>query len=449
MTKARDGTASEGGLRRQLLRAARGSVLVRVAALAATMGTSIVLARALGVDGYGTYAFVYALVTLLALPSQVGIPTLLVRETAKTHATGEWARMRGLWRWATRTILTTSLAVAALAALGVLVFRDEAQDPARLATLAAGLVLVPLIALGNARGAALRGLRRIVSGQLPETVVRPLLLMAFVGAAWAIRGAVAPATAMALHVLAGLLAFAFGGWLLWRARPAETAGVEPDLAQAPAWWRSALPLALIAGMQVVGAQSGVILLGLFRDGPDVGIYKVATSAATIALFGLQTANMVTGPYIARLHATGEKARLQKVASGGALVSGAITLPVFLAFAFGGEWLIARLYGDAFTAAYVPLVIVAAGQVFNALFGSVGQLLNMTGHERDAARWLGVASIGQVLLGLALVPSLGMVGAAVSASCAVVAWNIAFWRLALARTGIDGSVFGLLRRVPAP
>lgn len=431
------------GLRGQLLRAARGSVILRIVALASTMATSVVLARALGPSAYGTYAYVFAIVTLLALPSQVGIPTLLVRETAKAQAHEDWPRLKGLWTWATRVILVTSVVVAVIAALFV-AWRGTRTDADLRWTLAAGLLLVPLIALGNARGAALRGLRLIVRGQLPETVLRPVMLVLFVGGAWWFSGRMSAHAAMAWHVLAAALAFAIGALILWQARPAGVTTAHADLSHSRAWWHAALPLALISGLQVAGNQSGVIQLGWFRPQAEVGLYKVATSASTLALFGLQTANLVIAPHIARMHAVGDHTRLQRLASIGALASGALTLPVFLAFAFGGRWLIGLMYGNGYVDAYGPLLLLCAGQMFNAMFGSVGLLLNMTGYERHAARWLAVAACCNILLGLALIPRFGMMGAAVANVASLAVWNLAFWRLARRNLGVDGSVFSVLR-----
>jgi O-antigen/teichoic acid export membrane protein len=425
-------------LRDQLLRAARGSVLLRIVALSAAMATSVVLARALGPAAYGTYAYVFAIVTLLALPSQVGIPALLIRETAKAQAQEAWPRLKGLWAWATRTILLTSLVLAVAAAVAVVVRGDHIDSDLRW-TLVAGMVLVPLIALGNARGAALNGLRLIVRGQLPESIIRPLLLICFVGLAWMAGGQMSAPVAMAWHALAAAIAFAVGGAILWRARPVGLAAVTADTSYSPDWWRAALPLALISGLQVAGSQSGIILLGVFRPDAEVGEYKVATSAAALALFGLQTASLVIAPHIARLHTLGERSKLQRLASVGALAGVVMTLPVFLVFAIAGKWLIGLLYGSAYIGAYAPLLILAAGQMVNAFFGLNAGLMSMTGHERDAARWLTISAGSAILFSLILIPSLGMIGAALAYVFSMTVWNVAFWIIVSRKVGVDSSL----------
>jgi O-antigen/teichoic acid export membrane protein len=132
-----------------------------------------------------------------------------------------------------------------------------------------------------------------------------------------------------------------------------------------------------------------------------------------------------------------------MASVGALAAAVLTLPVFLAFVTGGRWLISLMYGDAYSDAYLPLVILSAGQVANALFGSVGLLLTMTGHERDVARWLTVSAACNILLATALIPFFGMVGAAGATVVSLLIWNLAFWRTAIRKVGVDGSILPLL------
>ena len=432
-------------LREQLLKAASGTLLLRVTSLVAMFIGSVVLARALGPAGLGVYSLVFAIVTLLALPAQVGIPTLLVRETAKAQAKEDWSVLSGLWRWSTRIIFLSSMLIT-LGAFLVVLMGGERLGSELVYTLMAGLVLVPLIALGNARGAALRGLRFIVRGQLPETVIRPVLLLVFVGGLLALGANVSSEKAMALHAAAAAIAFLIGAALLWRARPNAMIGVEADFSRTQQWLKAAIPLALIGALQIVSNQAGILLLGGFRAEDEVGIYKVATSAATLTLFGLQVVNLVMAPHMARLHAISDFERLQRLASVGAMVSSVLVLPALLVFIFIGDWLLALVYGAEFKAAYLPLIILTVGQVINALFGSVGLLLNMTGHERAAARWLTVSVLSNIGLGVLLIPQYGVLGAAVASVASLIIWNIAFWQLAKNKLGVDGSVLPAITRL---
>ena len=432
--------------RSALLGTSGTTLLLRAGSLGCTVLLSIALARTLGVEQFGVYSFVYALVTLIALPSQVGIPTLLVRETARLSAQGRWEDMNGLWYWSGRTILLIA-AIVVLAVAAWLLFQ-ESVDTATRGAMFAGLVLAPLIALGNARGAAMQGLNRIIRGQFPETVLRPALLLGLiVGVSFLLDRFEAP-QAMWLHALAALVALILGSVMLDRARPIESRAAGTRLRDANAWRRAAVPLALVTGLQVVGNQAGIVLLGVFAQEQDVGLYKIAVSAAALAVVGLQVANVVIGPQIARLHALENRREMQVVASKGVLIGSSLTIPVVLVLGIWGPLILGWMYGPAFAPAYSALTILLIAQAINALFGSVGLLLTMTGLERRAASILGAAACIQILLSLLLIPSLGISGAALATLASTLIWNAGFWILARRSLGVDGSIVSALKAVPA-
>ena len=73
--------------------------------------------------------------------------------------------------------------------------------------------------------------------------------------------------------------------------------------------------------------------------------------------------------------------------------------------------------------FIPLVILTLGQLANASFGSVGALLNMTGHEKDAMKGM-MYSLGvNFVLAFLLIPIYGMVGAATSTAVSLMVWNM--------------------------
>ncbi|MFW6089999.1 MAG: oligosaccharide flippase family protein, partial [Gemmatimonadota bacterium] len=95
--------------------------MLRVSSAAVSLVVSILLARMLGPEGYGIYAFAYAVIMLLALPAQAGLPTLLVREVARYEADERWGLLAGLLRRSNQLVgLLTVLIVAGAAAVMLL-----------------------------------------------------------------------------------------------------------------------------------------------------------------------------------------------------------------------------------------------------------------------------------------------------------------------------------------
>jgi O-antigen/teichoic acid export membrane protein len=439
-----------GVLRGAIVRGAAGSAAVKAGQALAALVVTVVLARALGPAGFGLYAFAQAVVMLLVLPASFGLPQLVLRETARAQAAGDWGRLRGLWRWAGLRVLGLSLAAAALllAGGGLAAAAGDPRGPA----LMIGAALLPLIGLGNLRGEALQGLRHVVLGQLPERLLRPAGLAGLAAVAFFPAGlAASPAAAMALHAAAAALAFAAGAWWLHRKRPAALAGPgrPAPVYDGPAWWAAAWPLGLSAGLLLVVQQADLIMLGLMRAEEEVAAYRAASQAGLLVVFGAQAVTAAVNPYMARRHAEGDRAGLQRLVRLAAAAMTLAALPLVALYAAAGDWLLAAAFGPAFAAGYAALVILAAGRLIHAAFGPAGMLLNMTGHERATLRGSATAAIANLVLNALLIPPFGMAGAAAATTATLTLWNAMLYHAARRRLGIDSACLRLLPGPPAP
>lgn len=419
-----------------------GSLGIKLLSGVLVLGSTILLARVLGPSAFGVYSFVYALAFLLMVPGELGLPQLVVRETARLRAGEHWALLGGLWRWSAMLSTALCLLVTLIAGLGgwLLAARLGVME---LATLGWGLLLVPLMVLSKLTGAGLRGLQRVLQGQLPELVIRQTVLLVLVAAVLVFPVVSLTADlAMALHVAGGVTALTLGTWWLLRHRP-PMLPAKPELEYDSArWFASAWPLALVASMHMLLQHTDLVMLGWFSTSENVGIYRVAVQGAAIVGFGLNAMNMVVAPEFARLYAGGDFARLQRTVTNCARVVLLLTLPIVVLLALFAGPVIVLVFGAEYSAGQFPLALLAAGQLGNALFGSVGFLLNMTGHERDAARGLVIAAVVNVMLNLALIPALGVNGAALATAFSLIMWNVLLWRAVRIRLGIDSTALGL-------
>lgn len=433
---------SRGGLRAQLLRGGAGSLVLRFANVGLSLGAAVVLARMLGVENFGIYSYVFALVSLLAVPAKFGLPGLVVRETAKAETTEKWGLMRGIWRWASLSATALSLVLAMAGGFFAWLFADHFTT-VQLVTFAWGLAFVPLLALGSLCGAGLRGLRKVIQGQLHDQVVRPVLLIVFVLVAgtFASQGVLGAEQAMALNVLATAIAFAVGAVLLQRARPTQLAAQSQPQYQIRAWFSSVLPFALIGGMQIVNMQIDIIMLGLFGTAHEVGLYKVAVRGAALVLIGLVAIRQVTSPYFARFYANREMDKLQRTATIVSRAALVMAAPAAIVFIFFGSPIIRVVFGEDYVDAYSPLATLAVFRLVGMGVGPVGSLLNMSGHERDTLKVMSVSAGCNIVLNAVLIPIYGMNGAAIATGTTFIGYRLVMWWLVRIRVGVDVSVLG--------
>jgi O-antigen/teichoic acid export membrane protein len=427
-------------LRRQVLGGAFGSAGLKVAGGLIALVLSIVLARTLGPEGFGMYAFAFSLITVLAFPAHLGLPVLVVREVAKTQLNGQWGLLRGLLRWTNLAVLLLSTAIA-LTMGAVLWMRSDTLDVARLQTLLWTLPLVPLIALGNLRGAVLRGLRRIVQSQLPELMLRPGLFLLLVLAV-AQAGSLTPPTAMALHAGAALATFVVGIVLMMRALPPEVRGSAPEY-RGSAWTASLMPLSFLAAMQIARQQGDVVLLGLLASEREVGIYRVVSQMSHAVVFGLVIVNAALAPQVARLYEGRDHASLQRLLTWTARLALLGAFPVFLVFATLGDRLIRTIFGVEYVEGHAALAILSAGHLVSVSAGAVILVLTMTGHERDTASSVAIAVALNLMLGFVLIPRFGAEGAAFASAATMIVWNVLLAIRIRQRLGMDSTALGIL------
>jgi O-antigen/teichoic acid export membrane protein len=435
--------AMQGKLGAVLVKGVLGTAGLRAASGAIGFVTAIVLAKLLGPSDYGTYSFVVALVGFLTIPSEFGLPKLAIREIAFANARKQWGLMRGFIIRAHQGIAVLTV-VLLLVGVAALLTWGRNFEAVKRECMWLGLALVPLVSLGALRGAMLRGLRKVVYGQIPEMIVRPLaLLLIVVFLSQLGRNMQSPVAVMGAQVAAVTTAFVVGLIMFLRHRPPELLTAEPQF-RTRAWLASTIPFALTAMLQLINGKLDVVLLGVFREHAEVGIYRVASQFGVFVIFGLQVVNAIQGPHIAHLFAKGDMERLQVMVTKSARAICSFAVPSVLVLVAFGPGIIRLAFGEQYLAAYVPMVILCAGQLVNSALGSVASLLNMTGNEKDVTRTFCIGAAVNVVLNATLTPTWGAVGAAIATSATLIVWNLIMCWLVWRRTGINSSPFFRLR-----
>lgn len=435
------------GIKAQLLRSGAGSIAVKVGNMLLGLVLAIILARTLGPEQYGVYAYVLVIITMLAMPAGFGLPNLIVRETAKAQAHEQWGVMLGVWRWSTLFSIKLTMVLALVAVIVVVVFEDFFSPFQRL-TLYWGVALLPFITLGQLRSAALRGLRRVVQGQLPDTIIRPSIFIVLIGGIiWLDMGLTA-SEVMALHVLAAALAFGAGAWMLLRAQPSELKNLLPVVSNSRKWLASSLPFALIGGMRLINQHTDIIMLGWFASAADVGVYHIVVQGGTLVIFGLTAINMTLAPYFSKMYVKNELESLQRLVTISARIILLVTVPVVFVFVLYGQQFLELVFGEEYAYGSTALAIMSIAQLFNASFGSVGLLLNMTGHEKQVAQGVAFAAVLNIVLNVLLIPLLGIEGAAIATAVTFFTWNVLLWRAVIKYVGVDTLAMPITRRLKA-
>lgn len=408
------GSLRSRSLRFRLARDTFGVAVIQVVSMGLGFLTNVILARFLGVKEFGLYAFAWSVLALLTMSATVGFPQLLVREIAASRAKGESSAVHGLICFSRRLVMSASVGLALLAGLGFWLFSSGLPLKA-LATLAIALVGLPLLALAELQGSALRGLDRILEGQMVQILVRPLSFLLLFGGTWLLAQGLMDATlAIGLQVVAAGMTLLVGELLLHRHLNYHSHRTFSPKRNST-WLRSALWLLLLALLNLIPQHAGVLLLGVMREAEEVGLYKVAYQTALLIPFGMMAVSTAVAPMLSQLYAAGDRSKLQRVtimASGAAFAS---AFPAALLFIVEGSWFIATIFGKSFISSANALTILAVGQLVNAPLALTGLLLLMTGFEQQLVLSVAIAYSLELLLHIILIPPLGVIGAAVAST----------------------------------
>jgi O-antigen/teichoic acid export membrane protein len=429
--------SGDSSLRAQMVRGTTGTLGVKLVNAGLTLLTSVVLARSLGAKGYGAYAYAVSWVSLLLIPATMGLDTLLTREAARCRTTDNWPVLKGVLSWSDHVVLPAALMIAAGIAAAVWLWA-ESLDPIVVDCLWASIPLLPVMAVIQLRGGSTRGLGKVIAAQVPMLVVLPLVFLGAVLVLHLVADLSAPRV-VALRTAGAVLAAAVAVWLLHRILPAEVRSALPEYHRR-SWLKSAVPFLFLNAAVILNQQVGVVMLGSMVGPAAAGVYDVARRMAMLVSFVLLAVNMPLGPIVANLYARGEIERLQRIVVKGARVAAAGSCVIAFALIILGPWIL-RLFGEGFTAGLPVLTILCLGEILSAAAGSVGLVLNMTGHERDTLRGVGVAAIGNVLLSALLIPLWGIFGAALAGAISTALWNVLLIIWMRRHVGLNSTVLG--------
>jgi O-antigen/teichoic acid export membrane protein len=420
---------------RKMLVSASATALLQAASGVMALVLAVLLARFLGSGGYGRYAVAFAWSSLLGVPAILGLNAFLVRGIAVYEVREQWSLMKGLLFRTNQLVLLTSTTIAVCGAIvAVTSMSSSFRGPFCVA-----MLLVPITALTLLRQGAMQAFGRVVSGQLPEYLIRPLLVIVGVVALELVgHGVLTPTTALLANVLGVTVAFVIGALLLRRALPDTLRALHPEFVTRK-WLRASLPMMLISGVWMANNYITTVIVGALDGSRAAGVYSVVQKGAEVIVILLYATNMPLAPAIARLHARGDQQGLEHTTERMARATLLVSAPVAAAFMVFPD-IFLGFFGGGFRAGATALMILAVSQLINAAAGPSGNVLLMTGQERIAVRGVAAGLLANVVLAVVLVPPLGVTGGAIAAGSSLVLWNTVLVVLARRLVGVNVTAF---------
>ncbi len=418
--------------------AAIGSIFIKFSSAFFALINAVLLTRMLTVEGFGIYILAFTTVTVLSIPVALGLPELITRYISKYEVEQNFAAIKGLLIRANVFVIYSTLVVLLIAFL-LYIFWWIKYDTSTVLTFWYSFILLPLLVYGELRAAALRGLKYIILGQMPDTFIRNFLFTLPLLVCFLLKVEMDPQTAMLWHCLSAVISFLIGIFFLNQKLLRNIRDLKPVFYN-NIWIKQALPYTLTTSVQIIKIRSLVYFLAYFWSVEIVAIYDVANRGASLVSFTVDALNKAISPYISVAFEKQNKDSLQKIVKKSSRLIFAMSFPVALIFIIGGKSLISWLFGADYTDAYLPLVILCIGHIVNTLSGPLIPIFNMTNNQKYLSRNQLIMMFVSLSISSPFIYYYGAIGAAVVFSTVIIVQNIFLLRYIKQKMNIGSTIF---------
>jgi O-antigen/teichoic acid export membrane protein len=389
----------------------------------ATFGANVLISRSFGDQGpsaLGIVTLASQLAFVAGAATRFGMDMAAVRRVAIDVGKGEAGR--------SRAVVSRAAAIAAVvSALGAIILWAGARPLASAlgagedewAFRAAALAL-PFVALCQVYLGGTRGLKIMRHTLYVYWAGQPLAWIGLMVLVWVLSRSVG-ATVLA-YALSWAVATA-AAWWLWRRETSSFPRLPAGRGEIGALVRYGAPRAPAALLSQLLFWTDYFVAARYVSSSDLGIYAASVRVAQALVLFLVAVNYMFSPYVADLHARGERDRLDALYKTLTrwMVAGTIPLLLLLMVVPGP---VLQLFGSRFDAGSAALRILLVGQLINVGVGSVGFILIMVGRTGWDLSVYAASFALDVAVAMLLAPSLGIRGAAIAQAVTMLVSNAA-------------------------
>jgi O-antigen/teichoic acid export membrane protein len=208
----------------------------------------------------------------------------------------------------------------------------------------------------------------------------------------------------------------------------------------PTWLATAAPIFVVEAFYLLLTYSDVIVVKQFRPPDEVAIYYAAAKTLSLVAFIYFSVAQTIAHKFAEYYVVGDRVRLADFLKLSIRLTFWPSLAMILILLAVGRPLLA-LFGRDFVSGYYLMFIIAIGLLARASVGPAERLLNMLGERRSCALVYAGSFAIDLILCVALLPSMGIAGAAIASSVALVCESASLFVIAKYRLGLHCFIFG--------
>jgi O-antigen/teichoic acid export membrane protein len=406
------------------------SLIVKTAAAGLIKGATAVVGfalmavttRTLGADESGLFLLGVSLLAALSIFFRLGLDNVVLRAVgAESLSLAAQSKLNTGLVWIALATVPFALLVCLFSGVvSVVVF----NKPEFSVVLQYCMLALPIMALLTMLAPAFQGLHRVVAAVVFQNLGISLVFLFAFSVLFAFTPDFLNAeSSAAIYALSAFLVLIVGLWLWFRQPKAQF--IFPSIKN-PEIWTASSNMWVASTMGLAVAYSGILVAGAYVAADELAYLIAAQRTALLVSFVLIVVNMVVAPHYARLWSEADVPAVRRLAKLSTRAMLVLALPVIVVMTLFSEFIMG-VFGEGFEQGAQLLVIIAVGQLINVATGSVGFLLNMTGHERDMRNVTMYSGPLTIVFAVWFTSSWGIVGAAYAMALGLSLQNLgALW-----------------------
>lgn len=411
------------------------SVFVKIIGLAMAMFSSVLLGRALGVEGFGIVELALQITTFLMILSAFGMPQLILKEVAIALGKGDWDHVRNSMYTSIifNGILSAliSFIIFLLSPYVAIEIFDTSDLVLPLRIMSFGIFFQTL---SRCLGSGINGLGKVWQSNLIDQSLSMILLVVFLLVSKLIFGNISLEITAYAYLLARFGVTMTIGYYCRSIFKANYSSSSVKKIQR-SFLKPASQLLIANGSVIIATSVSTIFLGILSSTKEVGLFNVASRVALLIIVFLQISNSALSPKIASLFKQGRVLELQTLLTRITSLLFLIGVASLAVFILAGKQILG-IWGEEFQEAYLYLLILSVGQLVNLSTGAVGIILIMTGHEKIVGRVSLVTMLLSIFLNFAFIKIWGGLGACIATSSILIFENLLKLKYSRKYTGLN-------------
>ncbi|MEO0543579.1 MAG: lipopolysaccharide biosynthesis protein [Pseudomonadota bacterium] len=417
-------------------RASLAAFVIRIVSAVIAFVSQIAFARMMGIQDYGIFVLVWISMVILGSLSCLGFQTAIIRFVPQYREKGSFDRMRGILL-ASRLVVLAASTVSALSVIAVTWFARDWIEPYYILPFIIGALCLPMISLGDTLDGTARAQGWTIRALTPSYLIRPLLILVFMACAYVAGYEIDALLGLQCAVVASYVT-TIGQLFLVTKDIDATIPKGPRTYLTGLWVKVALPIFLVEGFFFLLINADTLMVGLLMSPTDVAIYFATVKTLALVHFVFFAVKAGIAHRFAALLADGEKNAVHDMALRSVVWTFWPSLLMGLVLLACAPLLL-TLFGAEYREGYPLLFILVSGVVLRAAIGPAESLLNMTGHQNACAVVFGSVLVVNIALNAALIPSMGLYGAATATFLATLIEVFALYQLVYRRIGVRMSI----------